>query len=88
MAEYRLQSFAQSGNAYKAALMPQLCGTAWGEFTNLGARLERIEALAGWVHPYEPMPGHPRPDAGRSTAVPAGPDGTYPPPWELPGKIG
>ena len=29
MAEYRLYCFAQSGNAYKAALMLSLCGAAW-----------------------------------------------------------
>jgi glutathione S-transferase len=29
MAEYRLYCFAQSGNAYKAALMLNLCGAAW-----------------------------------------------------------
>ena len=28
-AEYRLYCFAQSGNAYKAALMLQLCGADW-----------------------------------------------------------
>jgi glutathione S-transferase len=25
----------------------------------IGAWLERIRALPGWVHPYELMPGHP-----------------------------
>jgi glutathione S-transferase len=29
MAEYRLYCFAESGNAYKAALMLQLCGLDW-----------------------------------------------------------
>lgn len=29
MAEYRLHCFAQSGNAYKAALMLNLCGADW-----------------------------------------------------------
>src|SRR3990172_7585039 len=29
MAEYRLYCFAQSGNAYKAALMLNLCGADW-----------------------------------------------------------
>src|SRR3954471_23263035 len=29
LAEYRLFCFAQSGNAYKAALMLQLCGADW-----------------------------------------------------------
>lgn len=29
MDEYRLHCFAQSGNAYKAALMLELCGADW-----------------------------------------------------------
>ncbi len=29
LAEYRLYCFAQSGNAYKAALMLKLCGADW-----------------------------------------------------------
>lgn len=29
---------------------------------NIGAWLNRIKALPRWVHPYELMPGHPRPD--------------------------
>ena len=29
MAEYRLYCFAESGNAYKAALMLELCGLDW-----------------------------------------------------------
>ena len=29
MAAYRLYCFAQSGNAYKAALMLNLCGADW-----------------------------------------------------------
>ncbi|HUF55826.1 MAG TPA: glutathione S-transferase [Thermohalobaculum sp.] len=29
MADFRLHCFAQSGNAYKAALMLELCGAAW-----------------------------------------------------------
>ena len=29
MAEYRLYCFAQSGNAYKPALMLALCGADW-----------------------------------------------------------
>jgi len=29
MAEYRLHCFAESGNAYKAALMLELCGLDW-----------------------------------------------------------
>jgi glutathione S-transferase len=29
------------------------------EHKNIGAWLDRMKALAGWVHPYELMPGHP-----------------------------
>jgi glutathione S-transferase len=42
---------------------PEEIGAAWDEFPNVGAWLERIKALPGWVHPYELMPGHPRPEA-------------------------
>ena len=42
MAEYRLYCFAQSGNAYKPALMLNLCGAEWEpvfvDFFNGGAR--------------------------------------------------
>ena len=31
------------------------------QYPNIGKWLERIKALPGWVHPYELMPGHPRP---------------------------
>jgi glutathione S-transferase len=41
---------------------PEEIGVAWDEFPDVGAWLKRIEALPGWVHPYELMPGHPRPD--------------------------
>jgi glutathione S-transferase len=41
---------------------PDEFGQAWaGEFAPIGAWLERIKALEGWVHPYELMPGHPLP---------------------------
>jgi glutathione S-transferase len=36
-------------------------GVSWSDFPALGAWLERIKALPGWVHPYELMPGHPLP---------------------------
>ncbi len=32
-----------------------------GAFPAVGAWLQRIRALPGWVHPYESMPGHPLP---------------------------
>ncbi|MCC6466970.1 MAG: glutathione S-transferase N-terminal domain-containing protein [Alphaproteobacteria bacterium] len=31
------------------------------QFPHIGAWLERIKALKGWVHPYELLPGHPLP---------------------------
>jgi glutathione S-transferase len=36
-------------------------GVAWDAYPHVGAWLERIRALPGWVHPYELMPGHPLP---------------------------
>ena len=38
---------------------PDEFGVSWGEFPLVGAWLERIKALPGWVHPYQLMPGHP-----------------------------
>lgn len=43
---------------------PEEIGVSWEDFANVGAWLDRIKALPGWVHPYQLMPGHPRPDAG------------------------
>jgi glutathione S-transferase len=37
-------------------------GVDWALYPNVGAWLERIKALPGWVHPYELMPGHPLPE--------------------------
>jgi glutathione S-transferase len=34
-------------------------GVSWNDYPAIGAWLERIKALPGWVHPYELMPGHP-----------------------------
>ena len=34
-------------------------GVSWSDYPRIGAWLERIKALPGWVHPYELMPGHP-----------------------------
>ena len=36
-------------------------GVSWNDHPAIGAWLERIKALPGWVHPYELMPGHPLP---------------------------
>lgn len=38
---------------------PDEFGVSWAEFSAIGAWLDRIKALPGWVHPYELMPGHP-----------------------------
>jgi glutathione S-transferase len=43
---------------------PDEFGVSWSDYPYVGAWLERIKALAGWVHPYELMPGHPLPDRG------------------------
>jgi glutathione S-transferase len=38
---------------------PDEFGVSWNDYPAVGAWLERIKALPGWVHPYELMPGHP-----------------------------
>ena len=38
---------------------PDEFGVSWTEYRRIGAWLERIKALPGWVHPYRLMPGHP-----------------------------
>jgi len=43
---------------------PEEIGVDYADFPHVGAWLERIKALPGWVHPYELMPGHPLPQAG------------------------
>jgi glutathione S-transferase len=40
---------------------PEEIGVSWSDYPPIGAWLERIQALPGWVHPYELMPGHPLP---------------------------
>jgi glutathione S-transferase len=40
---------------------PDEFGVSWSDYPHIGAWLERIMALPGWVHPYELMPGHPSP---------------------------
>lgn len=41
---------------------PDEFGVSWDDYPEIGAWLERIKALPGWVHPYELMPGHPLPE--------------------------
>jgi glutathione S-transferase len=38
---------------------PDEFGFSWSDYPHIGAWLDRIRALPGWVHPYELMPGHP-----------------------------
>jgi glutathione S-transferase len=38
---------------------PDEFGVSWTDYPRIGAWLERIRKLPGWVHPYELMPGHP-----------------------------
>jgi glutathione S-transferase len=38
---------------------PDEFGVSWNDYPRIGAWLGRIQALPGWVHPYELMPGHP-----------------------------
>jgi glutathione S-transferase len=40
---------------------PDEFGVSWEDYPEVGAWLDRIKALPGWVHPYELMPGHPLP---------------------------
>jgi glutathione S-transferase len=40
---------------------PEEIGVSWADYPQIGAWLERIRALPGWIHPYELMPGHPLP---------------------------
>jgi glutathione S-transferase len=43
---------------------PEEFGVSWSDHPRIGAWLERIKGLPGWVHPYELMPGHPLPEKG------------------------
>ncbi len=43
---------------------PDEFGVAWADYPHIGAWLARIQALPGWVHPYQLMPGHPLPAKG------------------------
>ena len=38
---------------------PDELGVDWTEFPHIQRWLNEIQALPGWVHPYELMPGHP-----------------------------
>ena len=40
---------------------PEEFGVTWDDYPSIGAWLARIEALPGWVAPYDLMPGHPLP---------------------------
>ncbi len=40
---------------------PDEFGVTWTDYPQIGAWLGRIQALPGWVHPYQLMPGHPLP---------------------------
>lgn len=41
---------------------PDEFDVTWDDYPAVGAWLKRIEALDGWVHPYDLMPGHPLAD--------------------------
>lgn len=43
---------------------PEEFDVSWSDYPGIEAWLTRIEALPGWVHPYELMPGHPLPEDG------------------------
>ncbi len=40
---------------------PEEFGASWTEYPGIAPWLERIRSQAGWVHPYQLMPGHPLP---------------------------
>jgi glutathione S-transferase len=53
--EPSIADFSMCGYLY----WPEEFGVSWSDYPRIGAWLERIRALPGWVHPYELMPGHP-----------------------------
>jgi glutathione S-transferase len=53
--EPTIADFSMCGYLY----WPDEFGVSWTDYPRVGAWLERIRALPGWVHPYELMPGHP-----------------------------
>ena len=50
-----IADFSMCGYLY----WPDEFGVSWTDYPRIGAWLERIRKLPGWVHPYELMPGHP-----------------------------
>jgi glutathione S-transferase len=50
-----IADFSMCGYLY----WPEEFGVSWNDYPRIGAWLERIRKLPGWVHPYELMPGHP-----------------------------
>lgn len=40
---------------------PDEFDVSWSDYPRIADWLKRIEAIDGWVHPYELMPGHPLP---------------------------
>lgn len=52
-----IADFSASGYLF----WPDEFGVAWNDYPAIAAWLDRIQALEGWVHPYELMPGHPLP---------------------------
>jgi len=53
-----IADFSMCGYLY----WPDEFGVSWSDHPRVGAWLERIRKLPGWVHPYELMPGHPLPE--------------------------
>jgi len=53
-----IADFSMCGYLY----WPDEFGVSWSDYPRVGAWLERIRKLPGWVHPYELMPGHPLPE--------------------------
>jgi glutathione S-transferase len=53
--EPSIADFSMCGYLY----WPDEFGVSWNDYPRIGAWLDRIRALPGWVHPYELMPGHP-----------------------------
>ncbi len=54
-AQPTIADFSMCGYLY----WPEEFGLGWQDYPAIGAWLERVRALPGWVYPYELMPGHP-----------------------------